>query len=147
MNKITFRHFSIILLLSVILIVNYFLRQDVDNSNTPIEYSTCRLGGESCEIVIAGHRLELLIEGEVKALKPFIVRIFDKDNAIGQAKVRFLMKTMDMGINQYAFKKVDDSWQVNVVIPICTTGRRDWVAEFDIDFNGESIKLVFNVEI
>lgn len=147
MNKITFRHFSIILLLSVVLIVNYFLRQDIVNTNTPIEYSKCRLGDESCEIFIAGHRLELLIEGRVKALKPFIVYIVDKDNTIEQAKVRFEMKAMDMGINQYAFKKLDNSWQANVVIPICTTGRRDWIAEFDIDFNGDSIKVIFNMEI
>lgn len=147
MNKITFRHFSIILLLSIVLILNYFLRQNIDITNTPIEYSKCRLGDESCEIIIAGHRLELLIEGDIRALKPFIVHIVDIDNVIEQAKVRFEMKTMDMGINQYVFKKADNSWQANVVIPICTTGRRDWIAKFEIDLNGESRKVVFNIEI
>ena len=147
MKKITVRHFSIILLLSIVLIVNYFLRQDIDITNTPVEYSKCRLGDQSCEIIIAGHRLELLIEGEVRALKPFIVHIVDTDNILEQAKVIFEMKAMDMGINQYVFKKVDDNWQANVVIPICTTGRLDWVAEFEIASNGDLRKVVFNIEI
>lgn len=147
MNRITFQHYFIILLLSCVLIVNYFLRQDADDINIPVIYSECRLGNENCEIIVAGHRLEFFVEGKVKALKPFIVHIVDKDNAIQQAKVQFEMKAMDMGINQYVFKKDDDSWQADVVIPICTTGRRDWLVEFDININAGVKRIVFNIEI
>ncbi len=147
MNKITFQHYFIILLLSAVLIVNYFLRQDVDDAVIRVEYSECRLGDENCKIIVAGHRLELFIEGEVKALKPFVVHIVDKDNVIEQAKVRFEMKAMDMGLNQYVFKKHDDGWQANVVIPICTTGRRDWLVELDININAGLKRIVFNIEI
>lgn len=39
----------------------------------------------------------------------------------------FLMRGMDMGFNRYRFVRDGDHWRAVVTLPVCVSGRRDWV--------------------
>ena len=36
------------------------------------------------------------------------------------------MPGMDMGFNTHQLQRVDDVWQAQVVLPVCTLSRNDW---------------------
>lgn len=145
MSKISLQQFSFFLLLVLILVGNYFLKQTVDDDL--VEYTGCQLGVETCEIVIGDTRLKVSVEGEVKALQSFFIRIVDKNNTLDQAVVSFKMKAMDMGINQYRLVRVENGWVADIIIPVCTTGRRDWLVEFEFVVNETRRKVAFDIEI
>ncbi len=146
MNKKTLRSLFVVLLLALVIVGNYFLRPGADNNQ--VEYSKCQLGIESCVIVIDGMELEIIVEGEIKALKPFVIHMTDKNQIIDKALVKFNMKAMDMGVNQYEFVQIDNNnWKAEVVIPVCTTGRRDWLVEFEIDNEIKKKNISFEIEI
>ncbi|MDH5423660.1 MAG: hypothetical protein OEY29_01540 [Gammaproteobacteria bacterium] len=97
---------------------------------------------------VSGKKIELSIEGEVKALQPFILRISDKNHAIDRAVAVFRMKGMDMGKNEYAFVNIDaQNWIAEVVIPLCTVGRRDWSIELELYQGDVKKKLSFDIKI
>ncbi|MCK5336254.1 MAG: hypothetical protein KAQ67_08825 [Gammaproteobacteria bacterium] len=146
MNKKTLRSLFVVLLLALVIVGNYFLRKGTDNNQ--VEYSKCQLGIENCLIVIDGMELEIIVEGEIKALKPFVIHMTDKNQIIDKALVKFNMKAMDMGVNQYEFIQIDhNNWKAKVVIPVCTTGRRDWLVEFVIDNEIKNKNISFEIEI
>ena len=146
MNKKTLRSFFVVLLLALVIVGNYFLRKGTDNNQ--VEYSKCQLGIENCLIVTDGMELEIIVEGEIKALKPFVIHMVDKNQIIDKALVKFNMKAMNMGVNQYEFVQIDNNnWKAEVVIPVCTTGRRDWLVEFEIDNEIKKKNISFEIEI
>lgn len=138
--------FIMLLLLVLILIGNYFFKKDV--VEFPALYSKCQISKVSCEIFIADKKLEVFIDGEVKALQPFMIRIVDKNNAIDRAVVLFRMKEMEMGKNEYGFVKLDaQNWKAEVVIPVCTAGRRDWLVELELYQGAIKKKVSFEMKI
>lgn len=145
MKKIPLQQVSIIVLLILILLGNYFLNKNTDNA--VVEHTGCQLAVDSCEIVIADSHFEVRIEGEVKALQPFVFRVVDGNHVIEQAVVSFRMKAMAMGVNQYRLLKSEAGWVADIVIPICTTGRRDWLVELEISLNKSTKKVLFDIEI
>lgn len=146
MNKISHQNIFIGLLLIGVLIGNYFLNKDMKSTGL-VEYSKCRLGIDACEIIINNKHLSVVLDGEVKALAPFFIKISDKNNLIDNAIVSFKMKAMDMGVNKYRFIKGNSNWSAKIIIPICTTGRRDWLAEIEVQYANTIRKVTFNIEI
>jgi hypothetical protein len=44
------------------------------------------------------------------------------------------MVGMDMGVNRFHLRrKADQRWQGKVILPLCTTGRSDWIATVEIE--------------
>ncbi|NOT16841.1 MAG: hypothetical protein HOP20_02085 [Sulfuriferula sp.] len=65
-------------------------------------------------------------------LHPFILRVqlahAQKINA------HFTMRDMEMGYNQYRLLPLSPQlWQAKVVLPVCVTGRHDWILTLEID--------------
>jgi len=77
-----------------------------------------------------------------------MINIVDNDKLIERASVDLKMKAMDMGKNHFAFiKSGAHSWTAEVVIPVCTTGRRDWLFEFDFITSGVKKRVIFEITI
>ena len=56
--------------------------------------------------------------------------------AAGARKVqaRFTMQGMDMGFNLYTLRTDGDGiFRARVILPVCVTGRRDWIMAVEID--------------
>jgi len=130
----------------MILAGNYFFKPVTEK---PAAYvSDCDLIKSKCNLTLAGSELEIYLTGEVKALEKFTVNIMDHDDSIEQASVTLTMKAMDMGNNRFNFVRSKESgWKSDVVIPVCTTGRRDWLFEIEIVHSGIKKRVIFEITI
>jgi hypothetical protein len=57
-------------------------------------------------------------------------------SAPGAARIsaEFQMVGMDMGFNRYDLRPTaDGAWAAKVTLPVCVSGRRDWVLYLDLD--------------
>ncbi|MDH5393753.1 MAG: hypothetical protein OEY11_11250 [Gammaproteobacteria bacterium] len=136
-----------IIALSAIVFGRFYLKNNIIE-NTPVDYSECRLLDAGCLIRIGKASYAVSIEGEVKPLQPFFVLIGDKDNAIVKAELNLKMKAMDMGQNKFNFKPTaQNSWRSTVIVPVCTTGKREWLIELTISDQTMTRVTVFEVSI
>ncbi len=71
---------------------------------------------------------------EVRALTPFPVDVeIQRGASVASMTVSFGMQGMDMGLNRYGLiKSGEDLWHASVTLPICMSGRSDWIADFEL---------------
>jgi hypothetical protein len=75
------------------------------------------------------------------ALKPFNI-LLSSDAVLESVTVSLEMQGMDMGQNRYRMLKADDgSWQADITLPICTSGRSDWIAIFELQTSNRRYQL------
>lgn len=97
-----------------------------------------------CTIRLDGRAVTVGVEGELKALQPFHVWVRAGDARKVQAS--FTMEGMDMGFNLYTLRADKDGvFRGRVTLPVCVTGRRDWVMTLDID--GMRLAVPFVTEL
>jgi len=75
-------------------------------------------------------------------MRPFVTEI----EASGAATVGadFAMSGMDMVPNRYHLRRENDGyWRASVVLPVCVSGREDWVLTLMID--DAKVALPFSV--
>ncbi|TCK17329.1 hypothetical protein DFR30_0557 [Thiogranum longum] len=88
--------------------------------------------GLSVTVRMAPHR---------SALKPFNVSL-SSNTTLESVTVSLEMQGMEMGQNRYRLLKTDaGSWQADITLPICTSGRSDWIAVFDVQAEGRHSRL------
>jgi len=92
----------------------------------------CPVIGEGCTVDgAAAASMELRFRGPVKPLEPFTVTL-ETEQPLDAVSLEFDMTAMDMGVNRFELhRQPDGAWQGQVVLPMCSTGRRDWVATLD----------------
>ena len=87
---------------------------------------------KGCSTTLGGKPVKVSMQGELKPLKAFLVRV----EAPGAASVeaRFTMEGMDMGFNLYTLRaEKSGMYQASVTLPVCVTGRRDWAMHLNVD--------------
>ena len=87
-----------------------------------------------CSVATDDFRVNFLIGPEPRALRPFAVRVSIPDDvSITAIAVEFLMADMDMGMSRYRLVPQNDrSWRADVTLPVCMSGRSDWIAQFEL---------------
>lgn len=96
----------------------------------------CDLRPGSCGLEAQGHSISIATAGELTPLKP--VEITLTADSLVSARVDFEMIGMDMGDNHFNFlPKSEGEWVATVVLPVCSLGRNDWIAFFDLQFAGQ----------
>jgi hypothetical protein len=91
---------------------------------------------QGCTAGYATTSVTVRLGPDVVALKPFPVTlsVAGDDEKPKTVMVKFVMSGMSMGLNEYRLLPVsDDVWKADVILPICTSGRSDWVAEFTLE--------------
>lgn len=80
---------------------------------------------------------------EVRALQPFPLHMrFERQHEVESVSAAFSMKGMDMGWNRYQLKGDSMSgWNASVTLPICVSGRTDWLADFELLVDGRRFQL------
>lgn len=128
--------------------LGYWLSSSYLNPNVSAEVlmapETCRFGVDDCHVVLPGGAdITIKVEGSVRPLSTFNL-IVDAPEVKSLA-VSFEMIDMDMGINRYRFSDANEQRFVTpVMLPVCTTGRVDWVAHFDIRLlSGKTYRLEY----
>lgn len=89
---------------------------------------------QGCPGSAAGLSLQVRFETPAQALQPFPVsaRIVS-DEPVETVMVTFSMRGMDMGLNRYRLESdAQGVWQGRVTLPICVSGRSDWIAAFEL---------------
>lgn len=104
--------------------------------------SACALVGAGCSATADGLAVELVLGPVIEPLKPFAVTLRSSAAATA-ATVRFDMVGMDMGHNEFRLRSTGAGiWESTVMLPVCATGRRDWVATLRM----ETAEAVYRAE-
>lgn len=87
---------------------------------------------QGCRTRLGGREIALGLDRQVQVLKPFEVWV--KAAGVSKVQARFTMKGMDMGFNLYTLKAdAQGTFRTRATLPVCVTGRRDWIMSLDID--------------
>ncbi|MCB5190428.1 hypothetical protein LG198_06790 [Methylobacillus arboreus] len=74
-----------------------------------------------------------------KVMRAFEMRIESADAESIHAS--FDMHDMQMGLNRYRFQQQPDgSWRAMVTLPVCVSGRSDWLMTIDIKREAQPLK-------
>jgi hypothetical protein len=96
----------------------------------------CSVVGEGCIAERGAMKLRFRIVSEIQPMQPFEIELEVPDE-VDAAGVDFTMVDMDMGLNRYRLVRGEDGlWRGNAMLPVCTTGRRDWLATLEIADDG-----------
>lgn len=97
-----------------------------------------------CDTRLRGREVRVGLDGPVKPLKPFAVWVRAAD--AGEVRARFTMEGMDMGFNLYTLRAdAEGVFRARVTLPVCVSGRRDWVMALEID--GAVLEVPFTSEL
>lgn len=104
--------------------------------------SGCDLTATECRIRVEGAQLWLRFEGPIKPMQPFEVRLSGAQT--NSATIEFSMEGMDMGLNRYRLRSLDEVTRAaTVVLPVCTSARRDWLAQVNVVLEDKTYAGVF----
>jgi len=125
---------GLLLLLGIAIGTLYpWLQSRFDSPSDIVELSgdpACDPAVKPCTARTSALTLTLQLMGEVRPLTPFTVRVELAGTAaatIEQARARFTMVGMNMGRNRFKLDfQADGVWQGQAMLPLCSTGRRDW---------------------
>lgn len=93
-----------------------------------------------CRFEVVGKPVELRFSAPPSGLHPFTLQLYAP--AARAVYASFIMRGMDMGFNRYRLLSGGaGNWQAQVLLPVCVTGRRDWVLTLTID--GASVEIPF----
>lgn len=107
---------------------------------------------QPCEVDLAGCTasddkltVRVKFDKDFAALKPFHLQLTAAPESpiqIDEINLEFSMQGMRMGLNKYRLLQAGDNvWTGKVTLPICTSGRSDWLADFDIQADGQRWKM------
>ncbi len=88
---------------------------------------------QGCRAGDAAVSAQVRFDAPPRALKPFPVSAHTAGTQpVETVMVSFFMQGMDMGLNRYRMLgDAASGWHADVALPICVSGRSDWIAEFE----------------
>ena len=150
MRKSRLAIYALTLLLAAALLW-YGARLDEESVLHPVDASPlvvdtdCDPRREACTAEGEGMRLTLRLIEEVPVLAPFPVRVTVAPVAAARAvSVDFTMPGMDMGLNRYRLRDAGNGqWEGTATLPVCTTGRTDWLATVTVQGEAGAWRAAF----
>lgn len=119
---------SIILLIAGVVALNRFYRSD-DVPSAVVRCADLRAG---CKAMLGEREVTVGVDGELKLLKPFELWVRARD--VDKAQASFAMVGMDMGFNLYSLRADGKgAYRARITLPMCVTGRMDWLLHVDLD--------------
>lgn len=85
-----------------------------------------------CSFSHRGAAASVRFSAQPTALEAFELNV----RAAGASRIsaEFQMVGMDMGFNRYDLRPTaDGAWAAKVTLPVCVSGRRDWILYLDLD--------------
>jgi len=119
---------AIILLILAVVALNRFYRPD-DARSVLARCADLRTG---CKAMLGSREVTLGVDGELKLLKPF--ELWVRADDVDKAQASFTMVGMDMGFNLYTLRPDGKgAYRARITLPMCVTGRMDWLLHVDLD--------------
>lgn len=108
-----------------------------------------------CEAGDNQHTVTLHFPENVAYLKPFKMRVTlqgFRPEEIDKINVDFKMLGMDMGLNRYTLSPIVDengsiSFQGEAILPVCVSGRVDWLANTQVMTADKIYEAVFEFKV
>ncbi len=106
----------------------------------PVTRLTCSPWPQPCRTTLTGQPVQIRFDAAPSALKPVLLHV---TTAPAQhVSATFSMQDMDMGQIRYRLLASDGQhWQASVILPVCVSGRHDWLMTVDID--GRLLQIPF----
>jgi hypothetical protein len=101
----------------------------------------------ACAASDGSRRLVLQMQGPVSGLRPFRVQVGAAGMGVREVRLEFTMPDMDMGQNRYRLLPEGNGWVGLVTLPLCTTGRGDWLATVRVLGDEQQWEAVFPFEV
>lgn len=148
MKQILFVGFILVCLVAGFLVARYMPDLEAVNALPEVKkFATvkdCDLSDGLCEY--GGFKLEIL-ERPIAPLRQLTAQLVVADN-ISKPLLNLEMIGMDMGINRFSFvEKKPRVWETKMMIPVCATGRRDWLASLIYERNGVLERIDFQLSV
>lgn len=111
----------------------------------------CELGQAACvasgKVADQSGSLSLSLGPELRPLVQFLARVTLSGAAAKDPRsvlLDFRMSDMDMGLNRYRLRQHQDGhWSAQAILPVCATGRTDWVASVWVEAGASRIQAEF----
>lgn len=99
----------------------------------------CNPSDQPCTIGDTALTVTLNLAEQISPLKAFPVSVSLTGTVAAMANqvtIDFSMIGMNMGINRFALhRQIDNLWQGQALLPVCSMGRRDWQVTVEIASN------------
>jgi len=116
-----------------------------ESGGPPMQTVGCVPAEGPCEIVVDALAVTLVLGPPVRPLQPMPVVLQVSGGDIKEPRIAFTMMGMDMGRNRYGLDPAGpDRWEVEAILPVCTVGRRDWLASVEYIANGQQRAVAFS---
>ena len=109
--------------------------------------SQCQVQQQDCVIKNDGATFTIRSDKDVYYLKPFTMSLSTNNQTVTNVIVDFKMVNMEMGVNRTALKKEKTDWHGQVILPVCVTGRADWLAEIEVYSNDSQYRIMLPLEV
>ena len=111
-------------------------RQHGSEQLSSLGIADCNVARQPCLVGDPPVALGLRLGPPVEALEPFTVdavtELADSERPVS-VEISFSMAGMDMGSNRYRLQPAGkDHWTGTAVLPICASGRVDWLATLSV---------------
>ena len=135
---------TISLVFVIILVATFIFIQNKNETVTfkekdvvKIQPKNCNLESKECVVELNEIKVKILFDENIYYLKPFNVSVMNENLnnlKLESIYVDFKMNNMNMGVNRFLLKNDDDKsiWQGKALLPICVTGRADWLSEIEL---------------
>ncbi len=132
------------------------LQQTEEDSGAPAAQELrlrgpCDPVADICIAVDGETTLKFSIEGEPRPMRPFPVTVGlegVREDDVEAVLIGFSMAGMDMGPNRYRLlPQAAGRWSGEVTLPICTTGRTDWIAQVEAFVGPAVLTAAFELEL
>lgn len=112
-----------------------------EQSQTDSQIVDCQDLVKGCDIGLG----QITFSQNPKQLAPFSITFstWQSSGQLSAVNAQFMMQGMQMGFNRYRFiQEKNNTWQANVILPVCMQGRADWLMQLEITENGQTKKGV-----
>ncbi|MBK1672563.1 hypothetical protein CKO35_04465 [Ectothiorhodospira shaposhnikovii] len=101
----------------------------------------CELDAQGCLMMVAGTQVRVWGPDRIPPLAPFDLRL-DGAAPMEALDVSYIMPGMEMGVHRFEFTTLaTGGWVAESVLPVCMSGRMDWVAKVRIRLQGQPYEL------
>lgn len=103
----------------------------------------CNPLGQVCRVARGDSSVGLQLPSGVRPLSRFPVTVYLEGVSAREVTIEFTMQGMDMGVNRFGLRKTQDAWTGEAILPVCTTGRLDWVATVEAVTDDNTLSAEF----
>lgn len=104
----------------------------------------CDAAQGACETRAGPLLASLKLLPPVTSLQPFDMHLQIDGVKARLVVMTFTMVDMDMGLNRFVLRQGEDGdWHGQAVLPVCSAGRKDWLATLSVRTDEGDYRLIF----